>query len=165
MYGRPILCDFGEARSGSSKFHEDIQPYLYRAPEVLLRMVWDRKVDIWNIGVLVWDLFESRHLFTAEDGNGQNSNVHHLAEMVALLGPPPTEFLQRSDYASEFFDDDGNWEGGIEIPPMSLEDFEKNLHGSSKVPFLQFMRKMLQWAPEARPSAKELLSDPWLTAS
>lgn len=37
--GRPVLCDFGEGRSGSLTFHEDIQPYLYRAPEVLLRMV------------------------------------------------------------------------------------------------------------------------------
>ena len=51
--GRPILCDFGEARSGSTTYHEDIQPYIYRAPEVVLRMRWDSKVDIWNTGVLV----------------------------------------------------------------------------------------------------------------
>ncbi|PGH11756.1 CMGC/SRPK protein kinase [Polytolypa hystricis UAMH7299] len=107
QYGRPIICDFGEARSGSLRFHEDIQPYLYRTPEVLLRMVWDCKVDIWNVGVM--------------DSNGQDSNLHHLAEMVALLGPPPRDFLQRSDYASEFFDENGNWKGGIEIPPVSLE--------------------------------------------
>jgi serine/threonine protein kinase len=53
QYGRPVLCDFGEARLGSSTFHEDIQPYIYRAPEVLLRMTWSQKVDIWNLGVLV----------------------------------------------------------------------------------------------------------------
>lgn len=52
-HGRPVLCDFGEARVGSTLYHEDIQPYLYRAPEVLLRMKWDNKVDIWNVGVLV----------------------------------------------------------------------------------------------------------------
>jgi hypothetical protein len=55
----------------------------------------------------VWDLFENRHLFKAEDSNGQDSNLHHLAEMVALLGPPPRDFLQHSNYASEFFDNDG----------------------------------------------------------
>jgi hypothetical protein len=38
---------------GSTVYHEDIQPYLYRAPKVLLRMKWDKKVDIWNVGVLV----------------------------------------------------------------------------------------------------------------
>lgn len=52
-HGRPVLCDFGEARFGSSSYHEDIQPYLYRAPEVLLRMSWNSKVDIWNVGVVV----------------------------------------------------------------------------------------------------------------
>lgn len=53
VHGRPVICDFGEARTGSKVYHEDIQPYLYRAPEVLLRMKWDEKVDIWNVGVLV----------------------------------------------------------------------------------------------------------------
>ena len=52
-HGRPVLCDFGDARMGSTMYHEDIQPYLYRAPEVLLRMKWNKKVDIWNVGVLV----------------------------------------------------------------------------------------------------------------
>jgi len=51
--GRPVLCDFGEARIGDGKFAEDIQPFLYRAPEVILRKPWDKKVDIWNLGVLV----------------------------------------------------------------------------------------------------------------
>jgi len=51
--GRPVLCDFGEARIGDGKFSEDIQPFLYRAPEVILRKSWDKKVDIWNLGVLV----------------------------------------------------------------------------------------------------------------
>jgi serine/threonine-protein kinase SRPK3 len=55
----------------------------------------------------VWDLFENQHLFKAQDVNKQDSNLHHLAEMVAVLGPPPTDFLQRSNYASDFFDSDG----------------------------------------------------------
>jgi serine/threonine-protein kinase SRPK3 len=51
--GRPVLCNFGEARIGDGKFTEDIQPFLYRAPEVILRKPCDKKVDIWNLGVLV----------------------------------------------------------------------------------------------------------------
>ncbi|PGH32207.1 hypothetical protein GX50_04991 [[Emmonsia] crescens] len=143
-------------------YHEDIQPYLYRAPEVLLRMKWDNKVDIWNVGVLIWDLFENMHLFDARDGNKQNSNLHHLAEMGALLGPPPNEFLRRSEYAPEFFDDQGTWKGAIYISAISLEMLERNLSGSNKELFIQFVRKVLQWTPEARQSAKELLDDPWL---
>lgn len=53
QHGRPILCDFGQARFGSNTYTGDIQPYIYRAPEVVLRMSWNEKVDIWNVGVLV----------------------------------------------------------------------------------------------------------------
>lgn len=51
-YGRPVLCDFGEARFGDYNNMIDIQPYQYRAPEVILDMAWDEKVDIWNVGVM-----------------------------------------------------------------------------------------------------------------
>lgn len=53
-YGRPVLCDFGEARFGEYDTSQDIQPYPYdRAPEVILDMHWNEKVDMWNVGVMV----------------------------------------------------------------------------------------------------------------
>jgi serine/threonine-protein kinase SRPK3 len=52
-YGRPVLCDFGEARLGEYDNMIDIQPYQYRAPEVILNIPWDEKVDIWSVGVMV----------------------------------------------------------------------------------------------------------------
>ena len=51
--GRPVLTDFGEARFGQTTFEGDIQPFQYRAPEVLFKLPWDNKVDIWNVGALV----------------------------------------------------------------------------------------------------------------
>lgn len=55
VHGRPVLSDFGEARFRSQvgSRWEDVQPLIYRAPEVLLRMPWNEKIDIWNLGVLV----------------------------------------------------------------------------------------------------------------
>ncbi|KAB8225660.1 kinase-like domain-containing protein [Aspergillus novoparasiticus] len=51
--GMPILCDLGEARIGD--VHTGvIQPDLYRAPEGVLGIEWTSKVDIWNVGVLVY---------------------------------------------------------------------------------------------------------------
>jgi serine/threonine-protein kinase SRPK3 len=52
-YGQPVLCDFGEARLGEYDNMADIQPYQYRAPEVILDIPWDEKVDIWNVGTMV----------------------------------------------------------------------------------------------------------------
>jgi serine/threonine-protein kinase SRPK3 len=52
-YGMPVLCDFGEARFGDYNPNIDIQPFAYRAPEVIHQIPWDEKVDIWSIGPLV----------------------------------------------------------------------------------------------------------------
>jgi hypothetical protein len=54
-----------------------------------------------------WDLFQKGHLFYARDQYKQNSDSHHLSEMIALLGPPPKDMLRKSEYASEFFDSEG----------------------------------------------------------
>jgi serine/threonine-protein kinase SRPK3 len=55
------------------------------------------------------------------------------------------------------------WRAGIPIPPTTiLEESEENFEGEDKKAFLQFMRKMLQWVPEERQTAKQLLGDPWM---
>jgi serine/threonine-protein kinase SRPK3 len=52
-YGPPVLSDFGEARIGPSHSPAHIQPEVYRAPEILMEMDWNHKVDIWNAGCMV----------------------------------------------------------------------------------------------------------------
>lgn len=49
----PVLSDLGEARVGEQKHRGDIMPGIYRAPEVILDMEWDCKVDIWSVGTMV----------------------------------------------------------------------------------------------------------------
>lgn len=56
--GLPVLCDLGEARIGIQKHRGDVMPGIYRAPEVILGMEWDSKVDVWSIGVMVVTLYE-----------------------------------------------------------------------------------------------------------
>lgn len=51
--GLPILSDMGEARRVETKQRGIIQPSIYRAPEVMLDMEWDNKVDIWALGQMV----------------------------------------------------------------------------------------------------------------
>lgn len=179
--GNPILCDFGEARFGKSTYTDLIQPLQYRAPEVLLRIPWDQKADIWNLGhlvrllfrilkliyheliVQVWTLFEDTHLFCGGT-IGEQSEDHVLSEIVSMLGPPPLNFLQRveKDIAGEYFDSDCNWIGQAEVEPFSLEARETCLSGDAKTGFLSFIRKMLVWEPEKRATAEKLREDPWL---
>ncbi|XEU97568.1 hypothetical protein FSHL1_002854 [Fusarium sambucinum] len=62
MIGPPVLCDFGSAVFGDSQNVECVQPNVYRAPEVTLEASWDYKIDIWNVGCMVWDIFEGKIL-------------------------------------------------------------------------------------------------------
>lgn len=124
--GQPLLSDFGSAVFGDVEHDEDVQPNVYRAPEVCLKAPWSYSVDIWNVGCLVrprdyggyyrtnwwdnqiWDLFEDKHLFYGKDPMEDKYLTRaHLAEMIALMGPPPPELLKQGKRTAEFFDEDG----------------------------------------------------------
>jgi serine/threonine-protein kinase SRPK3 len=50
-----VIADFGQARMGEpgQRFRGRIMPDFYRAPEVILGMEWDCKVDMWSVGLMV----------------------------------------------------------------------------------------------------------------
>ncbi|PWY64201.1 kinase-like protein [Aspergillus eucalypticola CBS 122712] len=162
-FGTPVLCDLGEGRLGVDNQTVDIMPDIYRAPEVILNMNWDNKVDIWNVGMVpkIWDLFEHRHLFKARNDEGKLDDGQHLAEMQAVLGRPPAEFLARSAKSPQFWDAN-NLSSPVPISDYDLETLEERLEDGEKEDFLRFLRRMLCWLPEERATAKELLFDPWL---
>ena len=63
--------------------------------------------DVKLIREQMWDLLESRHLLDARGLDGRHSVVQHLVEMVALLRPPPLEFLQRSSESANYWTAEG----------------------------------------------------------
>ena len=52
-FGEPVLSDFGSAVSGDVTHDEDVQPDVYKSPEVWFQIPWSYSIDIWNIGDLV----------------------------------------------------------------------------------------------------------------
>lgn len=55
-----------------------------------------------------WDLFEGDLLFDKIfHAWGEYDPFKHLAPMVALLGPPPSEFVSRSETTEQRFGPDG----------------------------------------------------------
>ncbi|KAG6847351.1 hypothetical protein H0H93_008707 [Arthromyces matolae] len=167
IVGFPVLCDFGSAFYGDKPHTDDVQPDVYRSPEVILDVPWSYEIDIWNVGCLVWDIFEGTHLFHGVDPeHGVYRGRAHISEMIALMGPPPPEFLAKGSLRSKFFDEQGEFNAGIEIPPrISLAELETTLKDQDledRELFLRFLAKMLQWDPKDRSTAKELLQDEWL---
>lgn len=112
--------------------------------------------------------------------DNETDHAQRFAEMISLLGPPPAEFLGRSEESLKFWDREGkstfscpleicvpnssigNWRSNIQIPEQSLENLETRLEADNKMAFLRFLRKALHWLPEERPTARELLLDEWL---
>ncbi|QKX64031.1 uncharacterized protein TRUGW13939_11204 [Talaromyces rugulosus] len=156
--GLPLLSDFGEARFGNEVHNEDIMPNAYRAPEVVLKMNWDYKVDVWNVAIMAWDIVCRRTLFQGKNSDGIFDDRVHLAEMVAIMGSP-VDFVQRSSVGSVFWDDNGKWKDLAPVPEIILDVLAADIQGDGKEGFLEFMRRALKWAPEDRPTARELLFD------
>ncbi|TFY50580.1 hypothetical protein EVG20_g11440 [Dentipellis fragilis] len=167
QHGVPVLCDFGEAYFGKDSYYVEIQPPHYRAPEVVLAIPWSMSADIWNVGLMLWHLLENKPLMTAAY-DGEPDVVAHLTEMIALMGLPPKSFLRRApaEVLEGLFDEDGHWllQKSAPIPQLSLEQSETFFKGTGRdaTDFLRFMRRILHWEPEKRPTAAELLNDPWL---
>ncbi|KAI1911964.1 hypothetical protein LOZ61_003505 [Ophidiomyces ophidiicola] len=159
--GLPLLTDFGEARCGK-EHHADIMPNMYRAPEVILKTSWDCKVDIWSVAMIAWDIVCPHTLIDGHNPDGIFDDRVHLAELVALLGPPPPEFRSSSKLSSVFWDESGNWKGLAPIPDIALEGLATKIKGGDTEGFLRWLRAALQWNPKDRPTAIELLYDDWL---
>jgi serine/threonine protein kinase len=51
--GAPVLCDFGSAVAGDIEHTEDVQPDIYRGPEIILEVPRSYSIDIWNVGCMV----------------------------------------------------------------------------------------------------------------
>ncbi|KAJ6140881.1 hypothetical protein N7497_011774 [Penicillium chrysogenum] len=169
--GAPILCDFGSAVIGDKEHSEDIQPDIYRAPEVILQAPWSYSVDIWNVGCVAYvvrfgTFSKGGSLFSGQDPEFQTYRSRaHLAEMMRLLGPPSPSFLARGNLTQKFFSQEGDlYAGELVGEHIPLEQRETSLEGEEKEMFLRLMRKMLQWEPEKRSSAMELEQDEWVQA-
>ncbi|RDL34772.1 CMGC protein kinase [Venustampulla echinocandica] len=191
FYILPKVSDFGLAQPGDGPqpMVHPIQPDHYCAPEVILGAGWSYSADIWNLGVLIWNMMENKELFTNIRSNqGEYDCKAHLAQMIALLGPPPKELLDRGGqggkwnwepemenpagelcnnamefYRGPYFDSDGVFLHKDLIPgDLNLEGTVTALEGDDKKAFFDFISKMLQWMPEDRKTAKELLEHPWL---
>ena len=74
----------------------------YRAPEVMLGIQWDHKVDVWSFGCTAMELIRGTPLFQSPTVEGV------LASHQAVCGPMPLHMLRsKPDLARMFFTSDG----------------------------------------------------------
>ncbi|KAL4948432.1 kinase-like domain-containing protein [Aspergillus filifer] len=153
----PSQTDFGPLRSLKSIW--PIQADCYRAPGVILGSGWRFPVDIWNMGVLMWDLLSGQELFQPQqihDANGLYVRPEHIRvkrEDDGKVCESAEEYFR-----GPFFNDDGAFLYKDFIP-------SNGNRGKEKDSFLDLALNMRHWHPDRRKSAGELAKHPFLQPS
>ena len=55
----------------------------------------------------IWDVYEGRHLFSQHSDESGYITAVHLAEIFAMLGPPPLKLLKRGLRSNKLLDEEG----------------------------------------------------------
>ena len=94
-------CEVKIIDFGSSCFlHDHLSNYMqsrsYRAPEVILGLSYDYKIDIWSLGCILAELYTGNVLF-------QNESIQsYLAKIISIVGPFP-EYMFKGKNSNDYF--------------------------------------------------------------
>jgi serine/threonine protein kinase len=165
------VIDFGSSCFVTDHLTSYIQSRSYRAPEVVLGLPYGPKIDVWSLGCILCELLTGDVLFV-------NDTVPIiLARMQSILGPIPTDMLDRGRETAKFFTpdysavyeeaadvEDGAPAGSVLVlRPRRLslrEHLGPHLCGDAEL--ASFLECLLQVDPANRPSAVQALQHPFL---
>ncbi|RLO12466.1 hypothetical protein DYB28_012413, partial [Aphanomyces astaci] len=150
------LIDFGSASFVSDELTYYIQSRAYRAPEVILGLRYDDRIDLWSLGCILAELYTGQVLFE------HNSIVALLSSMMGLLGPLPPAMVAVSPQVDKYFnkalyltDEDGRVVVPLQTSLWRVLDCED-------AAFVSFLQTLLHLDPARRVSAAAALNHPWL---
>jgi serine/threonine protein kinase len=102
-----------------------IQSRSYRAPEVILGLPYDGKIDIWSLGCVVAELYTNEVTFQ------NDSELSMLSRIEAICGPFPRHMIEKGRNCHRIFTDSGLIYEKISSSDDDID--EDSSHGSSTV--------------------------------
>ncbi|XP_018489282.2 uncharacterized protein LOC108859877 [Raphanus sativus] len=160
-------CEIKVIDLGSSCFETDhlcsyVQSRSYRAPEVILGLPYDKKIDIWSLGCILAELCSGNVLFQ------NDSPATLLARVIGIIGSIDQQMLAKGPDTSKYFTKnhllyERNQESNnLEYLIPKKSSLRRRLPMGDQG-FIDFVAHLLQVDPKKRPSASEALKHPWLT--
>lgn len=124
------LIDFGSSCYLTDRQSSYIQSRSYRAPEVVLGLPYDGKIDVWSLGCVVSEMYTGEVTFQ------NDSIVSMLSRIEAICGPFPRHMIAQGRQSGQFFTksgllyevvDDSEGDGSKTAPgPQDDEEDEVN---------------------------------------
>jgi len=160
------ICHFGNACYSNHHFSRDIQTRQYRAPEIILGINYNETVDIWSLACIVFEMITGDYLFEPRQKDKTYSkDDDHLAQFIELLDRIPKNFALSGTESKRFFTKDGKLGRINSLHKCLLKDvlvkkyhFKKN----EAIALNDFLLPMLEYCPEKRATARQMLNHPWL---
>ncbi|RCV40904.1 hypothetical protein SETIT_9G092600v2 [Setaria italica] len=161
------LVDFGNACWTYKQFTSDIQTRQYRCPEVILGSKYSTSADLWSFACICFELATGDVLFDPHSGDNFDRDEDHLALMMELLGMMPRKIALGGRYSREFFNRYGDLRHirRLRFWPLNkvlMEKYEFTERNANDM--ADFLVPILDFVPEKRPTAAQLLQHPWLDA-
>ncbi|TKY61110.1 serine/threonine-protein kinase dyrk2 [Spatholobus suberectus] len=160
-------CEVKVIDLGSSCFETDhlcsyVQSRSYRAPEVILGLPYDKKIDIWSLGCILAELCTGNVLFQ------NDSPATLLTRVIGIIGPIDQSMLAKGRDTYKYFTKNHMlYERNQETNRLEYL-IPKKTSLRHRLPmgdqgFIDFVAHLLEVNPKKRPSASEALKHPWLS--
>ena len=159
------ICDIGNACWFNNHFSSIIQTRQYRSPEVILGINYNETSDIWSLACIIYELITGEFLFNPISGENFGKNDSHLAKFMEVCGKMPRNFVERGEFWKKYFDKNGKLKRIDNINYINLKNnlvLNHHLKENEAQALWDFLKPMLEYFPEKRISARELLRHPWL---
>ena len=159
------ICDVGNACWFNHHFSSIIQTRQYRAPEVLLGINYNESSDIWSLACMVFELATGDFLFEPRKGDTYSKNDDHLAQIIELVGKMPKNFALSGSNSMKYFNKNGKLKRIKKLvyyPLIKVLTEKYHFKEKEAKALNDFIMPMLEYYPNKRITARELLRHPWL---
>ena len=137
----------------------------YLSPEIIFGLDYDETIDIWALACIIFELATGDSLFKVKRDANFSLNENHILKFIEILGYIPKQIIMKMKNPKIYFDMLEKFNKFKTIKKASIKNIliEKYNFKSNEAQALHdFLTKMLEYFPDKRPSARNLLSHQWL---